>query len=93
MNGDDARAILAEHLARYRPYPYERLAALIGSCDTGEVRGADGTVYQLEVDFVWDDQRAGDIRVIVAIDGGPISTFKPMTDSFIKAPDGRFVGE
>jgi hypothetical protein len=93
MSRDDARAILTEHLAHFRPYPYERLAALIGSCEPRDARGADGTVYQLEVQFFWDDQENRDIRVIGAIDGGSISAFRPMTDSFIKAPDGRFVDE
>lgn len=90
---DEAQAILTERLAQYRTYPYERLAALVGSCETAEVMGAGGAPYQLEFEFFWDDQAAGDVRVVGAIDGGGISAFRPLSDDFIKAPDGKFVGE
>ena len=93
MNRDEARALLAAHLAGYRPYPHSRLAELVGSVETADVRGADGTVYQLEVEFFWDNKKKGDIRVLAAIDGGPISSLRPMTDDFIKAADGTYVGE
>ena len=90
---EEARALLAAHLAGYRPYPYSRLAELIGSVETADASGADGAKYQLEVEFFWDDKKEGDIRVLGAIDGGSISEFTPMTEAFIKAPDGSFVGE
>ena len=93
MNREDVRAILAGRLAHYRKYPYEELATLVGSCQVAELRGADGTVYQLEFEFFWDDKPAGDVRVIGGIDGGGISALTPLTDDFIMAPDGRFVGE
>ena len=93
MSRDEARALLASHLAGCRPYPYSRLLELVGSVETADIRGADGRKYQLEVEFFWDDKKDGDIRVLAAIDGGPISSLTPMTDSFIKAADGSFVGE
>jgi hypothetical protein len=93
MSREEAQAILAKRLARYRDYSYERLAALVGSCDVEEHRGSDGVVYQLEFEFFWDDKPAGDVRVMGGIDGGPISAFKPVTDSFIRASNGEFVGE
>ena len=93
MSRDEARALLAAHLAGYRTYPYSRLIELIGSVETADVQGADGTKYQLEVQFFWDDKKKGDVRVLAAIDGGPISSFRPMTDDFIKAANGTYVGE
>jgi hypothetical protein len=93
MSRDEARALLVAHLAGYRPYPYSRLAELVGSVETADVRGADGTVYQLEVECFWDDKKEGDIRVLAAIDGGSISSVRPMTESFIKAANGTYVGE
>jgi hypothetical protein len=93
MSRDEARTLLATHLAGYRKYPYSRLIELIGSVETADVRGADGTMYQLEVEFFWDDEKKGDIRVLAAIDGGSISSFRPMTDAFIKADNGTYVGE
>jgi len=93
MNRDEAQALLAAHLAGYRAYSYSRLVELIGSVETADVRGADGTMYQLETEFFWDDKKKGDIRVLAAIDGGPISSVSPMTDAFIKAANGTYVGE
>ena len=93
MSRDEARDLLVTHLTGYRSYPYSRLAELVGSVETADVRGPDGTEYQLEVEFYWDDKKNGDIRVIAAIDGGSISSFRPMTESFIKAADGTYVGE
>jgi hypothetical protein len=42
---------------------------------------------------LWDDRAGGNIRVIASIDDGGLHAFAPLTDSFIKAPDGSFVGE
>ena len=93
MSRDEVQALLAAHLAGYRTYSYSRLVELVGSVETADVRGADGTIYQLEVEFFWDDNKTGDIRVLAAIDGGPISSLRPMTDAFIKAANGAYVGE
>lgn len=49
--------------------------------------------YQLESEVLWDGNAGGDIRVLVAVDGGGVSAFKPLTGDFILAPDGSFVGE
>jgi hypothetical protein len=93
VNREDAKALLAGRLAHYRAYRYEQLTALVGSCQVEELRGADGSLYQLEFEFLWDDKPAGDVRVIGGIDGGGVSALTPLTDSFIMAADGRFVGE
>ena len=93
MSREEAKEILAQRLARYRDYPYERLAALVGSCEVEEQRGSDGVVCQLEFEFFWDDKPAGDVRVMGGIDGVPISAFRPLTDSFIRTSNGQFVGE
>jgi hypothetical protein len=91
--GDDIKALLAARLGRYREYPYEQLAALVGSYEVEELKGADATPYELEFQFFWDDKPTGNVRVIGGIDGGSLSTSRPLTDSFIMAPDGAFVGE
>ena len=52
-----------------------------------------GREYQTEVNVLWDDRPGGNIRVIGSIDDGGLRAFAPLTDSFIKAPDGSFVGE
>ena len=93
MSREEAKTVLAERLSRYRELPYDRLVTLVGSCEVEEFRGNADVVYQLEFDILWDDRQGGDIRVIGGIDGGVISAITPMTDCFIKAPDGSFVDE
>jgi hypothetical protein len=58
-----------------------------------EVTAESGAVYQVETLVDWDGATDANLRVIVAIDDGGPSAYKPMTDSFIMAPDGSFVGE
>jgi hypothetical protein len=60
---------------------------------TREVVAASGAVYQIETQVFWDGKPERDIRVMVSVDDGGISAFKPLTDDFIVAPDGSFVGE
>ena len=93
MDANEARTILKERLARYREYPHEQLAQLVGSVEVEERRGQAGTPYQLEFEFVWDARPGGNVRVIGGIDDGGLRAFFPLTDAFIKAPDGSFVGE
>ncbi len=93
MSRDEAQTLLTKHLDRYRTHPYSRLVALVGSVETEDLRAIDGTLYQLEVEFFWDDKENGNVRVLAAMDGGDISAVLPMTDSFIKAANGDYVGE
>ena len=93
VNKSEAKTILGERLTRYRESPYEDLARLVGSCETEEITGPSGVVYQLEYQVVWDGKPGDDVRVMGCIDDGGIRAFLPLTDDFIKASDGRFVGE
>lgn len=93
MDRAQATELPAERLARYRTVSYEQLAKLVGSCQVEELTGADGTLYQLEVEFFWDDRPAGDVRVIGSIDGGDMPAITPLTASFIVSSNGSFVGE
>lgn len=93
MDTREASHLLTEALARYRALPYSDLRARIGDAVSIEGVGADGPKYQIEVNFDWDDRPGGDIRVMGSIDDGGWRAFFPLCDSFIMAPDGRFVGE
>jgi hypothetical protein len=93
MSREGATELLAGRLARYRTYSYEQLAKLVGSCEVEELTGVDGTPYQLEFEFLWDDRPAGDVRVIGGIDGGDISALTPLTAAFIVSSNGSFVDE
>ena len=91
MDKIEARAVLAQHLARYRARAYSDLVKLLGTNSVAEVRGPSGAEYQIEID--WDSDKVN-LRVMGAIDDGRLpGALLPICDSFILAPDGRFVGE
>ena len=94
MDSIEARAILTAELARYRAQSYVELQRLLGDIDVLEVRGGSGTVYQIEIEAIWDGRPFGDLMVMGGIDDGTLrGAFSPLGDSFIIRPDGSFVGE
>ena len=109
MDKAEARRVLADEVGRLRGLSYAELSGRIPAhprrvlgiirvleepeVETCEVTAESGTTYQLESQVLWDGKAGGDIRVLVAVDDGGVSAFKPLTDDFILAPDGSFVGE
>ena len=93
MDRDEARAMLADVVSELRARSYDELRGLIGDPQTQELAGSGGTTYQVEVQVFWDDKAERNLRVLGSIDDGGLSAFKPLTDDFIIAPDGSFVGE
>jgi hypothetical protein len=103
MTKEEMRSILSEQLAKYRAWSYDELAARIvaGHMAHDEGIATDGTSFQLEFDVFWDDKPHGDVRVCGDLSAEPRKRFlgvlliyvPDVTDSFIKAPNGRFVGE
>jgi len=69
------------------------LEKLIGNQDVIEIVGESGSVYYLEREALWDDERRGHLRVVASIDDGGIRAVMPLTDSFIVGSDGHFIGE
>lgn len=94
MNNEEAIHVLERELARFRDEPYADLARRIpaGPLDY-EQSATSGAKYQVEVQLFWDDQPAGNIRVMGSIDDGGWRAFLPLSRSFIKSADGSFVGE
>jgi hypothetical protein len=94
MDKQEAKTLLGQELKKWRQRPYADLVPFVGSEPvTGEVLGGRGDRYQFEIQVVWDRGSRGDIRVLGAIDDSGIRAFVPLTDDFIIAPDGSFVGE
>ena len=94
MNKQEAEVLLARELGGWRRRSYADLVPLVGGEPvTGELLGEGGDCYQFEIEVFWDRGTEGDVRVLGAIDDGGFRAFFPLTDSFIMAPDGRFVGE
>jgi len=93
MNKDEARSILQPIVDEVRVRSRQELLQLLDRPDSFTVTAPSGTEYQIEVEAFWDRKPEGDLRVMVLIDDGGWSAFTPMSDDFIVAPDGTFVGE
>ena len=93
MDKAEAAALLKEHLAAYRLRTYSELLKLLGKPQVAELRGGSGVTYQLEVEVHWDGLPGGAVRVLGSIDDGGWGAFRPLTDDFILAQDGRNIGE
>jgi hypothetical protein len=93
VNQQEAKSLLRESLARYRNYTYAELQSIVGKIETDQVKGESGAQYQVEIQVMWDADPQRNIRVIGSIDDGGWRAFLPLSDSFIMAPDGSFVGE
>jgi hypothetical protein len=94
VNKDEARAILRSELDKYRVRTYAELREMLNAPPVAfELRRPSGAEYQVEIEAVWDSRQEGDIRVIASIGDGGWRAFVPLIASFIKAPDGLFVGE
>lgn len=91
MDKDEARQIAQEYLVELRQLSYQELCEL--KAETVERVGPSGAIYQVETLSFWDDDEGGDIRVIVSVDDGGWRAFHPLSEGFIMAPDGTFVGE
>ena len=94
MNKREASELLSKALGVWRDRSYAQLAALVKvEPHAARVVGRSGDSYQVEIQVIWDASPGGNVRVVGAIDDGGIRSFFPMTDGFLMAPDGAFVGE
>ena len=86
MDKTEAKKIITEQLARFTDYA--QLVPLVESqhIENFEVLGANGTRYQVEVQFFWDDGRKRTIRVVGSIDDGGARAFMPLTETILVSP-------
>ena len=91
MNVAEAQKVLAERLAKLRPLAYAELVAKIGAVLNEEIARDSHRTWQLEFQVEWDDEPAGNVRVLGSIDDGGLRA--ALTASFVKSPTGEFVGE
>jgi hypothetical protein len=92
VNKTEARQLLAAKIAELRRCSYTDLLRFMEP-EGLEVVGPSGAIYQFEVQAFWDDEPHRNLRVLAGIDDGGWRAFHPLTDDFIVAPDGSFVGE
>ena len=95
MNNQEAKHLLDYHLQPLRKLSYAELKRWIQerTVKTATLVGSSKVQYQVEVKAFWDGKPNGAIRVRGAIDDGGWRAYLPITDDFIMAPDGSFVGE
>ena len=72
---------------------YNKLQRLVKERDCFEIRGPSGVSYQIEIEAMWDDKPHGNLRVVGRVDDSGLRGFVPLTEDFVMAPDGSFVGE
>lgn len=91
----EAERFLGEVIAELRAQSYPALVAkYLGETEVRSALGTSGVDYQIEIQGVWDRGKPGDLRILAGIDDGSFrSALRPLTDDFIMAPDGSFVGE
>jgi hypothetical protein len=93
MNITEAQRILKERLAKLRLLSYRELVGRIDSVFNEEITRDSERTWQLEFEVAWDDEPDGNVRVTGLLDDGGLRDFVPLTESFVKAPTGEFVGE
>lgn len=86
--------MLAGELESLRQLSYRELVGrLLDRVETREVTLPSGAWYQLEIQGFWDSRPNEVLRVLGAIDDGKERASIPLTDDFLIASDGSFVGE
>src|SRR6266481_1472056 len=93
MDKKEAQELLTAQVNQLRAMSYHDLLGLMDRETVTEVDGSPGRRYTIETSVFWDGAKDRDLRVIVSIDDGGRRAYAPMSDDFIMAPDGSFVGE
>lgn len=89
----EAQKIMDIEIHGLRSLPYAELVGYLEPV-AHEVQAPSGRIFQIEILAVWDDRKRQHLRVLVNMDDGTGMRFKPfLSDDFIVAPDGRFIGE
>ena len=84
LNSTVAEAIAEQALAELQQVPYPALVPLLDDSRKAVVTGADGRQYQVVTYALPDVDDC--VRVIVAVDDGGRSAFKPLVRDIIVAP-------
>jgi hypothetical protein len=88
LSHEIASELIAQEVALLRLQPYDLLVSRLGTSEPKEVLGRDGNRYRLATVIIWDWGRGGKIRVMVGATGQGISSLRPVTATFVMAPDG-----
>ena len=91
MDKPEALELLTKKLAEYLELTHADVAAKIGDVECFEATGPSGVDYQMEIQFYWDDQLGGTIRVMGGIDDGGLRAFVPLCKDVLMDPHGPIV--
>jgi hypothetical protein len=83
LNHKIASSIIEIEMKRLQLMSYQELNAIRDQEIHKEIVAEDGKTYQVEVNVIWDSRKGGDLRVMVSVDDGGWSAFKPLMSSFI----------
>jgi hypothetical protein len=86
MNKPEAYNILARHLNRFLNYSELVPRVEAGQIEQFEARGESNITYQIEVQFDWEVERNGPIRVFGSIYDASAGGFFPLTQSLLLTP-------
>ena len=87
-NPDEARRVLAEHMAAQR---LRGRAALLADLDRNvvtQLRGSSGLEYEASVHVFWSDQPDGELSISGSIRDRGWRSYKTLSEFFSVAPDG-----
>jgi hypothetical protein len=93
MDTAEAKVVIADRLATLRSQTRAKLEQRVGDPEHAEIVAPSGATYQVETQAMWDDTKNGNLRVMVSVDDGGWRSIAPLSDDFIVAPDGSFIGE
>jgi hypothetical protein len=94
VDRSEGRDVLAGQLDSRRKVSHGGLVdRLLDQQEVAEVIGPSGANDQLEFQAFWDEAPGSVLRVTGSVDGRGWRAFAPITDDFLVAPDGSFIGE
>src|SRR5258705_13878828 len=89
----EARKWVSEQIDRLRALSYDDLLEQLDEPEHYTIRSRTGRELMGETQVFWDSREDGDLRVLVDVcepKPGVVSSI--VSDDFIRAPDGSFVG-
>jgi ribosomal protein S28E/S33 len=89
MNVDEAWDVLNQELEAYKRLTRRAVCDAMATPIVVERTGPSGTVYQIEIDVLWDSRERGEIRVVGSIDDGSLRAFVPVTAGFLVTSEGE----
>ncbi len=93
MDKTQALAIAEKELELYRALSYDEIASRLGTKESFGSSGENGDEYGVEIEFIYDGEKWGPIRVWAAVSYSFWSDFSPVVNTFILAPSGEFIDE